>query len=98
MANVIGFTREIQNNLQQKLQTGNTPSGDFWQHFNNALAQVAQAQVEAGNAAQAFESGKEVDVAKVRLAREKASLAFEATMQIRNKLLSAYKDIMSMPV
>jgi len=32
------------------------------------------------------------------LARENASLAFEATMQIRNKLLSAYKDIMSMPV
>jgi flagellar hook-basal body complex protein FliE len=54
--------------------------------------------MEAGNAAQAFESGKEIDVTKVMLAREKASLAFEATMQIRNKLLSAYKDIMSMPV
>ena len=98
MANIVGFTREVQNNLQQKLQAGATPSGDFWQHFNNALAQVAQAQLEAGNAAQAFESGKEVDVTKVMLAREKASLAFEATMQIRNKLLSAYKDIMSMPV
>jgi flagellar hook-basal body complex protein FliE len=32
------------------------------------------------------------------LAREKSSLAFEATMQVRNKLLSAYKDIISMPV
>jgi flagellar hook-basal body complex protein FliE len=32
------------------------------------------------------------------LARQKASIAFEATLQARNKLLSAYKDIMSMPV
>jgi flagellar hook-basal body complex protein FliE len=98
MANVINLTREIQNNVQQKLQAGTASNNDFWHHFNAALAQVAQAQVEAGSAAQAFESGKEVDVAKVMLAREKASLAFEATMQIRNKLLSAYKDIMSMPV
>jgi flagellar hook-basal body complex protein FliE len=47
---------------------------------------------------QAFESGQETDVTKVMLAREKASLAFEATLQVRNKLLSAYKDIVSMPV
>jgi flagellar hook-basal body complex protein FliE len=47
---------------------------------------------------QAFEAGEEVDVTKVMLAREKASLAFEATLQVRNKLLSAYKDIVSMPV
>jgi flagellar hook-basal body complex protein FliE len=47
---------------------------------------------------QAYEAGEEVDVTKVMLAREKSSLAFEATMQIRNKLLSAYKDIISMPV
>jgi flagellar hook-basal body complex protein FliE len=32
------------------------------------------------------------------LAREKSSLAFEATVQVRNKLLSAYKDITTMPV
>ena len=71
--------------------------------FRKALSRkvlplIAAVFAVAGNAAQAFESGKEVDVTKVMLAREKASLAFEATMQIRNKLLSAYKDIMSMPV
>jgi flagellar hook-basal body complex protein FliE len=32
------------------------------------------------------------------LARQKSSLAFQATLQVRNKLLSAYKDIMNMPV
>ncbi len=37
-------------------------------------------------------------VASVMLAKQKASMGFEATLQVRNKLLSAYKDIMSMPV
>ena len=39
-----------------------------------------------------------MDIAKVMLARQQASVGFEATLQVRNKLLSAYKDIMSMPV
>lgn len=38
------------------------------------------------------------EIAQVMLARQQASLSFEATLQARNKLLSAYKDIMSMPV
>ena len=66
--------------------------------MKNALMQVAEAQNNAGKITQAFESGQETDVAKVMLAREKSSLAFEATLQVRNKLLSAYKDIVSMPV
>ena len=32
------------------------------------------------------------------LARQKASVGFEATLQVRNKLLGAYRDIMNMPV
>jgi len=32
------------------------------------------------------------------LARQQASIGFEATLQVRNRLLTAYRDIMSMPV
>ena len=39
-----------------------------------------------------------VDVAKVMLARQESSVAFEATLQVRNKLLNAYQDIMRMGV
>ena len=46
----------------------------------------------------AYERGETIDIAKVMLARQQASVGFEATLQVRNKLLSAYKDIMSMPV
>ena len=47
---------------------------------------------------ESYERGETVDIAKVMLARQQASVGFEATLQVRNKLLSAYKDIMSMPV
>ena len=47
---------------------------------------------------EAYERGETTDIAAVMLARQHASIGFEATMQVRNKLLAAYKDIMSMPV
>ena len=42
--------------------------------------------------------GETTDIAAVMLSRQQASLGFEATLQVRNRLLTAYKDIMSMPV
>ena len=94
----VGLTREIIANAETKLNPGKQSGSNFGEHMQKALAQVAEAHAQSGRIAQAFERGDETDVAKVMLAREKASLAFEATMQIRNKLLSAYKDIVSMPV
>ena len=72
--------------------------GQVLASFKQVLDQVASAEQQAGTLSEAYETGTETDVAKVMMARQKASLAFEATLQVRNKLLSAYKDIMSMPV
>ncbi len=72
--------------------------GNFADHLHQALGQVAQMEKQADTITQAFESGEEADVTKVMMAREKSAMAFEATLQVRNKLLSAYKDIMSMPI
>ena len=47
---------------------------------------------------ESYERGETTDIAAVMLQREQASVGFQATLQVRNKLLSAYKDIMSMPV
>lgn len=63
-----------------------------------ALSAVNATQTRAGDVSAAFERGDTVDIASVMLARQKASIAFEATLQVRNKLLSAYHDVMSMPV
>ncbi len=47
---------------------------------------------------EAYDKGQVTDVAKVMLARQEAGVGFEATLQVRNKLLSAYQDIMKMGV
>jgi flagellar hook-basal body complex protein FliE len=73
-------------------------SGGFGATLEAALKSVNQQQDTARAASDAYERGDSVDVAKVMLARQQASISFEATLQVRNKLLSAYKDIMSMPV
>ena len=45
-----------------------------------------------------YERGEVTDIAKVMLARQESGIAFEATLQVRNRLLSAYQDIMRMGV
>ena len=70
----------------------------FTSTFEDALKSVNDQQSKAGALSEAYERGETIDIAKVMLARQEASVGFEATLQVRNKLLSAYKDIMSMPV
>lgn len=67
-------------------------------NFGQLLGAVNTAQNEASAASAAYERGETSDIAGVMLARQKSSIAFEATLQVRNKLLSAYRDIMNMPV
>jgi flagellar hook-basal body complex protein FliE len=70
----------------------------FGDALRSALAEVNSLQAQSANVAEAYEKGETTDIAAVMLSRQQASLGFEATLQVRNKLLAAYKDIMSMPV
>jgi flagellar hook-basal body complex protein FliE len=70
----------------------------FADTMNDALKGVNDSQNQASALTDSYERGDTIDIAKVMLARQQASVGFEATLQVRNKLLSAYKDIMSMPV
>lgn len=73
-------------------------STDFGAAMKSALSEVNALQGQSSEAAAAYERGETTDIASVMLAKQQASIGFEATLQVRNKLLSAYKDIMSMPV
>lgn len=74
------------------------PASGFGDTLKSALDGVSAVQSKAENVSAAFERGEVTDVAKVMLARQEAGVAFEATLQVRNKLLSAYQDIMRMGV
>jgi flagellar hook-basal body complex protein FliE len=80
-------------------ETGGTDKvGGFGSAMKSALTEVNAQQQQSSTISEAYERGETTDIAAVMLARQKASVGFEATLQVRNKLLSAYKDIMSMPV
>jgi flagellar hook-basal body complex protein FliE len=70
----------------------------FGAALDSALRQVSAIQDQATAATTAFETGQTHDLASVMIARQKASIAFEATLQARNRLIGAYKDVMNMPL
>ena len=77
---------------------GKAAAGGFTATMHDALQAVNNLQSTGGEAAARWERGETSDIAAVMLSRQKASLAFEATLQTRNRLLTAYRDIMNMPV
>jgi flagellar hook-basal body complex protein FliE len=75
------------------------PGKDFPQLFLEAIGRVNGLQKEAGELGKAFEQGvQNVSLAEVMIASQKASIAFQAMVQVRNRLLRAYQDIIGMPV
>lgn len=72
---------------------------DFADALKNSISQVSQAQIKAGEMGQAFTMGDDkVSLSDVMINMQKASIGFQATVQVRNKLVSAYHEIMNMQV
>lgn len=81
----------------QGVKPAETGGVDFGDLLKNSIQAVNEVRQQSSAMKTAFELGDpEVDLASVMIASEKASVAFEATLQVRNKLLEAYKDVMNM--
>ncbi|MEL7445351.1 MAG: flagellar hook-basal body complex protein FliE [Pseudomonadota bacterium] len=72
------------------------PGIDFADTLGSALKNVSAIQQRSSDMQAAYERGEVTDIAQVMLARQESGVAFEATLQVRNKLLTAYQDIMRM--
>ncbi len=86
-----------QQGAEAPAETGDPASG-FSNALKSALDGVSASQTRAEALSDAYQRGEVTDVAKVMLARQEAGVAFEATLQVRNRLLSAYQEIMRMGV
>lgn len=80
----------------EALQKSDAPG--FSDRIGNAVKDVASAQSQAAESAKAFEQGLETDLASVMVDQQVASLGFQMALNVRNKALGAYRDIMNMPV
>ncbi len=73
------------------------PSG-FGDLVLQTVDKVNANQMQASKISSAYERGEGVPLTDVVLSMQKSSLSFEATLQVRNKVLKAYEDILNMPV
>jgi len=84
---------------QKSIGQVNQSGSNFGDMLTSALKGVNDLQSEAGDKKTAFEMGDtNVTLAEVMVASSKSGIALDATVQIRNKFVEAYKEIMSMPV
>lgn len=78
-------------------ETSDTPK--FSDMLSQAVGSVNELQQTSGEMKTAYEMGDpNVDISRVMIASEKASISFEALTQVRNRVVKAYEDIMNMPV
>lgn len=80
-------------------QSEGSDSVSFSSLMKSAVNQVNETQQTSNKLKTAFEMGDpNVSLADAMIASQKASVAFQATVQVRNKLVSAYEEVMRMSV
>jgi flagellar hook-basal body complex protein FliE len=72
--------------------------GDFNSYLKSALGEVGELQAQADQAIQQMVGEGKGDLQETMMALEKADVSFRLMMQIRNKVLDAYQEIMRMQV
>ncbi|MBF6025606.1 flagellar hook-basal body complex protein FliE [Lysobacter niastensis] len=78
---------------------GSAAAPGFQQTLNNAIDSVSRTQNNASALQQAFELGDpRADLARVMVAMQQSQVAFRATVEVRNRLVQAYQDVMNMPI
>jgi flagellar hook-basal body complex protein FliE len=99
--NTVGATAGVPSStsILANLQTaagsteGTTPFADL---ITDAIDQVNQLQEQADTAVRGLMTGTGVDVHQAMIATQKASMAFELTLAVRNKAVQAYQSVMGM--
>ena len=104
MSQIGSITNQVLSSHKQIVEGASKTLGNeilpnnFGSRMEKALDSVADAQKLAADTTRNFELGIENDLTKVMINQQISSLGFQLTLNTRNKVLSAYKDIMSMPV
>ncbi|MFP3358496.1 flagellar hook-basal body complex protein FliE [Planococcus sp. SIMBA_143] len=87
----------LQNQFLEKMQPEPQATG-FGDVFKHALKEVSAAQNVSDKKTDQLLTGEVKDVHEVMIASQKASLSLQMTMQVRNKVVEAYQEVMRMQV
>ena len=99
VAGDVGRSDAIQGLAGGIQEAGRTGAPSFSETLRGALNGVNEAQARSSSLQKAFEMGDpSADLAKVMVASQQSQVAFKATVEIRNKLVQAYQDVLNMPL
>ncbi len=92
--------QSLQNNILKGAggSESSTKGVSFGEFLNSAIKQVDGLQKDSENLNEALALGLTDNIHQVMIASEKASVALQFTMQVRNKIMDAYHEIMRMPI
>ncbi len=79
-------------------QIGGKPQGTFQSVFEEAVGQVGTYQQNAQQATARFLSGEDEELHHVAIAGQQSDLAFQLFMEVRNKVVNAYQEVMRMQI
>ena len=84
---------------QTTATTNAAGQSDFSDILKQSVEKVNDAQMDSKKLQEAFQMGDpNVQVSEVMVAMQKSNVSFQAMLQVRNKLVSAYQEIMNMQV
>lgn len=100
ISGVLAQIRALNPQIQEPATaTPSSAPGGFSATLRNAIDSVNEVQQEAGAMRSAFAAGDpNVEIAEVMLAMNRSSVSFKALTEVRNRMVSAYQDIMNMPI
>lgn len=80
------------------LRTGSSTGGGeaFVNALKDAMAKINEAQIQADHSVQALLAGQSTNLHETMIALEKADVSFQLMLQVRNKIVGAYEEIMRM--
>lgn len=98
-SDLLSQIRTLGKDLQPTQSAPQAPASSFGDMLKTTLNAVNDAQQQATDLKVGFQNGTtDKSLAEVMIASQKADLSFRAVTEVRNKLVSAYQDIMNMPV
>ncbi|MBN8191467.1 flagellar hook-basal body complex protein FliE [Bacillus sp. NTK074B] len=88
----------ISPSLAKKNNSPSEGAGNFSQLLKNSIDEVNKMQVQSDQLTEKLVRGENVDLHQVMIASQKASITLQTTMEVRNKVVEAYQEIMRMPM
>lgn len=93
--------RQLDQSMELNPGSGTAPSqgsGSFFEALQNSMDEVNRNQIEADHSVKDLIAGRSKNIHETMLQLQKADLSLKTMMQVRNKILEAYKEIMKMQV